>query len=382
MEKFNLIKLFAIIGEDNVSKYVKTEAIFKQALNYVMKSEKLAEALLNFNRDNQEDNEYIKGKYSILFNLVNDSVIADCYDRTDEYAETSMRLENITGIIFNKFYYKVPIELLIQRINELKPKDINYSGIFNYIIRINKIEEISEEYRKSLDKKTIVNILCERIREGYKDILDISKSFCSYKDIITIGSSENLTIGMAWIKQFKEEPPFEFYHGPNVNINGMNNERVWRKYVNNDVPFEMTKLRYYDFMIANKGRKKPENLTGMYVYISNCTNSKVVFLDDKLELMTPAKKIAEIPVSFEDIKTYLIGELDMNNTCLLDKFTHEEWTKTTGNPECLTDVIVVSDEKNVYRERTPIIKLINWFIECISCRFDVDIPFDSKNFKL
>ena len=252
--------------------------------------------------------------------------------------------------------------------------------MFSHLLSHNKLKEIDQKRRDVLTSQEIVNLISDNIRTNP---VELSRYFTiPIKNYWEMPNKYGLTIAMAYVKAYKAEPPFKFYHGPNVNINGVNLERTWRKFVNNDVPFEMVKQRYYEFMRKNNGRKKPENITGMYVYISNCTNSKMIFIDDKLELGGPAKKVGEIPVPFEDIKTYLIGELDMNNTCLLDKFTSEEWTKTTGNPECLNDCIVISDEKNVYRERTPILKLINWFIECIGCKFDVEIPFDSKTFKL
>ena len=178
------------------------------------------------------------------------------------------------------------------------------------------------------------------------------------------------TLGFTWIKTYHEEPPFEIYGSPNLNVNGETNSSIWKRYVNeNTVPMEMTSLNYYNYMIKTGGHKKNPNYTMMYTFFSNSLENKIIFCKSDIEFTKPAVERYQIPIQYDKLKPFLHEELETNNICMFCSIDKDDWDKIAGG-NVSADVVCFSDCKNIYRERTPLKKVIEYIVQNIELKFD------------
>ena len=94
-------------------------------------------------------------------------------------------------------------------------------------------------------------------------------------------------------------------------------EETWRNYVNNDVPAEISKYSYYDYMIRNNGSRRPKNITALYTYLSNTAENKIIFINNDNTLDKPARLRYIIPINYDKVKDFLAEELITNDISLL-----------------------------------------------------------------
>ena len=201
--------------------------------------------------------------------------------------------------------------------------------------------------RKTINKKNF--------NEFWKDYGDRAKS--------------RMTLGFAWIKTYHEEPPLEIYASPNVNIDGDTNASLWKRYVNEcTIPKEMTSVAYYDYMIKTKGIKKNPNCTMMYTFFSNSLENKIIFCKSDIEFNYPAVERYSIPIEYDKIKPFLHEELETNDICMFASLDKDDWEKIAGGKSDV-DVVCFSDCKNIYRERTPLKRVIEYIIMHIELTF-------------
>ena len=178
-----------------------------------------------------------------------------------------------------------------------------------------------------------------------------------------------------WIKAFHEEPPLELYVSPNTACGAYNKPPagVWRDYVSVDtVPNEMKSMNYWQYMISTSGKKRNPNHTVAYSFFSNSECNKIVFIRAISELTAPAKQRFNIPVDFDELKTFLTEELITNDICSFKKLTNDDWNKIAGGNTGL-DVVVFSEMKNIYNERTPLRQVLDYLKENIEIQFDVQV---------
>ncbi len=247
--------------------------------------------------------------------------------------------------LMEKIYYSIDVDFPV----DMFISDLNGIDILRYLARVIKIRH-----------NTIRVHL--KLLEAKNKCFDNTLSY----------DSDNLTLCMLYLKTVHREPPLEIYHAPSVNVCGNNNERIWTKYVNNDVPREMKDNRYYDYMCFNHGARRPPNVTSVYIYFSNSIENKIIFMDDAYELSEPAIKTYLINVPYRKIKEFLTRELMTNNICMFTEVKDKDWMKISGGNEKL-DIVAFSDYKDIYRNRTPLNKLLVYIKQALEVSFDIDI---------
>ena len=184
--------------------------------------------------------------------------------------------------------------------------------------------------------------------------------------------SRESTLSFTWIKTYHEEPPFEIYQSPNYNVKGETLASIWREHVNSStVPKEMISMSYYNYMIATHGQKKNPNFAIMYTFFSNSLENKIIFCKSDIEFTEPAKLRYQIPVDYAKVKPFLHEELATNDICMFTSVTKDDWNKIAGGNDAY-DVVVFSDSKDIYRNRTPLKQVIKHIIDHIEIKFDVE----------
>ena len=176
------------------------------------------------------------------------------------------------------------------------------------------------------------------------------------------------TLGFTWIKTYHEEPPFEIYASPNVNINGDTNASLWKKYVNEyTVPKEMMDIKRYEYMIKAHEMKGDPNSTIMYTFFSNSYSNRIIFCKGDVVLDYPAVKRYVIPISYDKIKPFLCEELEINNICMFASLDKDDWSKIAGGNSDF-DVVCFSDSRR-FQEGPPLKRVIEYIIMHIELTF-------------
>ena len=179
------------------------------------------------------------------------------------------------------------------------------------------------------------------------------------------------TLGWKYIEAYKEVPPLKIYTNPKIE----NISNIWRKVTSFEIPLEMTNQKYYDYMISHDGEKRPENITAMYSYFSNTAENKLIFISNDDVLDKPAKLRYIIPVKYDVIKEFVTEDIDTNDICLFTTVSNADWAKIANSNERL-DIVAFSDIKNVYKERTPMKTLIQFFKDAIELKFDCSLKLE------
>lgn len=178
-----------------------------------------------------------------------------------------------------------------------------------------------------------------------------------------------------WIEYMRIEPPLSIYPSPmDYNLAG-----DWRRLFSADPPMEMYDRRYYDYMLRNDGKKRPQNITAMYSYFSNSEFNKIIFISTDDVLDKPAKLRYIIPISFDVVKEFLTEDIDITGICKFTRITNDDWTKITGGKDRI-DVVAFSNIKNVYGEYSKMSELIEYFKSSIEVKFDITLNKDLTEF--
>ena len=178
-----------------------------------------------------------------------------------------------------------------------------------------------------------------------------------------------------WIECMRIEPPLSIYPSPM----DYNLAKDWRKLFSADPPMEMVDRRYYDYMLRNDGKKRPQNITAMYSYFSNSEFNKIIFISTDDVLDKPAKLRFIIPISFDVVKEFLTEDIDITGICKFTRITNDDWTKITGGKDRI-DVVAFSNVKNVYGEYSKMSELIEYFKSSIEVKFDITLNKDLTEF--
>ena len=180
---------------------------------------------------------------------------------------------------------------------------------------------------------------------------------------------ERFTIGFNCVRYLHCEPPLFVYPNPQMAYDNSIIMNYWSTYINKrNVPQEMSSMKYYDYMVRSNGVKRNPNQTIMYSYFSNSNENKLVFCRSNVELEEPARSRYYIPVEFSMLKQFLHEELDTNDICMFTQLTKDDWNKIACGNDSI-DVVVFSDVKNVYRERTKLADIIDYIINSIIIKF-------------
>ena len=178
-----------------------------------------------------------------------------------------------------------------------------------------------------------------------------------------------------WIEYMRIEPPLSIYPSPM----DYDLAKDWERLFSADTPMEMVDRRYYDYMLRNDGKKRPQNITAMYSYFSNSEFNKIIFISTDDVLDKPAKLRFIIPVSFDVVKEFLTEDLDIGGICKFTRITNDDWTKITGGKDRI-DVVAFSNVKNVYGEYSKMSELIEYFKSSIEVKFDITLNKDLTEF--
>lgn len=175
-----------------------------------------------------------------------------------------------------------------------------------------------------------------------------------------------------WIKTYHEEPPLQIYISPNTSNGQGTTYNYWNQYVNPaTTPNEMKSLAYWQYMVSTKGKKRNPNDTVMYSFFSNTDENKIIFCKSDVELREPAKGRYSISVPFSLLKPFLHEELETNDICRFTHLTKNDWNKIAGGNDNI-DVVVFNEMKNYYGDRTPLKQVLDYLVEQIEIKFDVE----------
>lgn len=216
-------------------------------------------------------------------------------------------------------------------------------------------------------------IICREIITTTSDITYFVKRLMN--DELLRMKVGNESLGSIYIKTWKVEPPLMLWYSPSSVGVGHLLAKAWTEYVGSNVPKEMHENRFWSYMIKNSGRKRPEHSTAMYVYFSNSKENKIIFVDDNKLLVAPAEKRFTIDIEYSDVKRFLAEELDTNDITLFGTVSGSDFEKICGGNH-LIDTIVFTDTSDVYRRRTPLKQLLEYFKKSIELKFNTTLTYE------
>lgn len=254
--------------------------------------------------------------------------------------------------------------------------------IIKCLLKVNQLDLIFEKATEQqiailfddIYEQIIKNKFCLKINNSKKILLAyiLSKSKLSFENLFKILSKGTCytEFGVEWIKNKKTDPPFELWpETPNIEL-----QRAYKAFISVELPKEYTEKRFYDYMIKNKSKRNSE-CTAIYTLFSNNNEHKIIFIDDNNMLVPPAKKRMTIPIKYETIKTFIGEELDTNNITMLTKISGADFDKICGGNH-LIDCFVYSDIKNIYRERTPLKQILEYFVNVLEIKYGIEVTFE------
>lgn len=342
-----IIKNNIIIDDHNDIKLIKNEKLIHNLSWKIINNENKFRELFKHFITNNVQLDYDPDKISKYIHLI------DCTNILNEDQIDDLTLSH--GVKINQNIIK--LWLKINDINNIldAPREI-ISEMFDEIY--NKIVEIKYE----LNKESSISLL-----EGYI----YSNSNLTFEQVYSIVEQTDYdTLGSTWIKCRKTDPPFELWPvTPNKEL-----QDAYIRYISTNLPREYTERRFYDYMIKNKSRRANE-CTAVYTLFSNNNEHKIIFIDDNNLLESPAKKRMIIPIKYETIKTFIGEELDTNNITMLTKISGSDFDKICGGNH-LIDCFVYSDIKNIYRERTPLKQILEYFANVLQIKFNIKVIYE------
>ena len=267
-----------------------------------------------------------------------------------------------------KFSYDI---YLNQHIIEFM-KEINYKFLFNYDTKIYKnIETLFDE---------VCNLYINDIYT-YVETYIKSNSKLKFNEIINkieqqkndkIAEHEFDNLACTWCQYRKENPPFEMWpETPNRDL-----QQAYRNYISEELPKEYVNKKYYDYMMKNRFNKFDDSTTLVYTLLSNNVENKIIFTSGKTLLDDKFAKLRYIiSKNYNDIQKFCCEELETNNISMLTSLNDYDFAKVSGG-ESSIDCFVFSDTKNIYRERTPLSKVLKFFKDAIEMKFDINIKVE------
>lgn len=373
--KISLMCLFDVY-EFNVQKCILEQCdIFNlhYAFNYELKitveSKKIFEQMVS-------NSKYHSLKVLRIFDIHDNDVmnaIVDACTKNQEFKK--FIIENIK-IFFNKVNENLSyisnefVDFMVANYDAIKYKFMNQM-LSNVIVNDYIFETLSNI---CIDIVYIyLSILIDR-----KELKDDFLKMCVEKYINNETAATNnrlADLGIRYIYIYKQEPPLILYPNPNFkdSSHGMNAYEMWCEYINvNTVPREMTNESFYEYMIKYNGYKKNPNNTSCYTFFSNSLENKIIFIKSDTILNSPAVLKFDIPVEYDKLKVYLLEGIETNNICMFSSLNDNDFTKIAGGNYML-DCVVLSDSKNIYRERTPLRNVIQYLISSIEIEYNIKL---------
>lgn len=349
----------------NVIKNIKKELI---TISYLKLDITLINYFINlFKGDKLSDYDIF---YDIFYesDVINNSFEAKCESLSDTVLKYDLlEFYNLFDWTLNAVHFEGDgIELEPNIIKFLK--EINYKYFFEEDNDIDNIDEYFDD---------ICDCYIQDINEYMKTFIK-SKSKLTYYDIIVkvktirgfvIGEHYFDNLACMWCQYRKENPPFDMWpKTPNREL-----QAAYRKYISEDLPKEYLDVKYYNYMMKNRFNRFDDSCTLIYTLLSNNIENKIIFTSGKLLLDDEFAKLRYvIPMKYSDIQTFCCEELDTNNISMLTTLNNYDFSKVSGG-EPKIDCFVYSDMKNIYRERTPLQKVLNFFKDAIEMKFNINL---------
>lgn len=269
---------------------------------------------------------------------------------------------NLSENILNDILYKcVKAKKLNELFEALEKHNIKESEIIKYyhkclyIILSIDIKNDNQENKQYFE--TSLNNFIEKYKDEENNLRN-SKEFDN-------NNNARHTLGYYYIVAYKSVPPLSIYSHPSVE----DLARIWEDKTSMETPLEMTNAKYYDYMIKNNGNKRPAHITALYSYFSNTAENKLIFIQNDETLDHPAKLRYIIPIEYELVKEFITEDLDTNDICLFTTISNADWKKIANDNDRL-DIVAFSDYKNIYKERSSVKKLLEFFKDAIEMKFD------------
>lgn len=331
-----------------------------------------------------------------IFNIYNDNVLDTMFNSIDENVPEYVSAFN--ELLINEFMNNNSLNK--SKFGELKHPSHKF---INYFINlgINKKGKIEKRFNGQIfnlieysdEGEYVLNFMNEKDQFFiYKFIESLIKNKKLTKETCTqlinkfvckehglaahCGNTNLAKLGLLFIEQYHSEPYLELYPEPNFVDEKQcfrNAASTWSQYVNREtIPKEMTSVSFYKFMIKRNGKKKNENYASCYSFFSNSLENKIIFCKSNYELNAPATLRFEIPVDFNKVKRFLHEKIETNDICMFSKLTQDDWDKISGGDKSI-DCVVFSDSKNIYRQRTPLSKVIDHLINSVEIEYEVEV---------
>lgn len=274
---------------------------------------------------------------------------------TDDFITLYKRYENIDSNIINNFDMNIVLnDKWVERL-----KAVKYQYFFDNKTKDNHLffDQIKDEHITYPD--------------NYIQAWIKSSSKISYEDIAAKLEASPHTYdkyACDWCKYRKCDPPFDMWPAtPNREL-----QKAYRNYVSEELPKEYTDKRFYEYIMKNR-HKRPEHCTSVYTLLSNNVENKIIFIDDTQILDDRYAVLRGVfDIDYSQIREYLCEELDTNNISMLTVLSDYDFAKVCGDNKTI-DCFVFSDIKNIYKERTPLKKVLDFFINAISIKFDIEM---------
>lgn len=314
-----------------------------------------------------------KIKFSELFSVYLENNVNKNYDECKE------QLYDYFDALTSDHIKIIPLDLLlykpkkhIRTYNQNFVKSLLYNNQLKHMFEICLPRDLSnsfdEIYNKVVDEKYVMNAVeSSKFLAAYI----MSTSELQFEDVYKLVFDGDYTnLGCIWIENKHCDPPFELWPTtPNKKL-----QDAYIEYISSTLPQEYTERRFYDYMMKNKS-KRSTDCTAIYTLFSNNNEHKIIFIDDNNLLESPAKKRMTIPIKYELVKTFFGEELDTNNVTMLSKISGSDFDKICGGNH-LIDCFVYSDIKNIYRERTPLKQILDFFVNVMQIKFNIKVTYE------
>lgn len=314
-----------------------------------------------------------KAKFSELFSVYLENKVNKNYDECKEQLFEYMDLLTPDHIKI------VPLDLLLYKnkkfmrsFNQNFIKSLLYNNQLEHMFEVCLPSDLSDSFDEIYDK--IINesyTMNEFESSKFLTIYIMSGSKKDFEDVYELVCDDDYTnLGCIWIEYKHCDPPFELW--PTTPDKKLQN--AYTRHISSVLPREYTERRFYDYMMKNKS-KRSTDCTAIYTLFSNNNEHKIIFIDDNNLLESPAKKRMTIPIKYESVKTFFGEELDTNNVTMLSKISGSDFDKICGGNH-LIDCFVYSDIKNIYRERTPLKQILDFFVDVIQMKFNIKVTYE------
>jgi hypothetical protein len=241
-------------------------------------------------------------------------------------------------------------------------KELKYKYFFNEI-QDKYFDELKDEYI-TIDFNYVESYIKSKSNVPFEEILKQVHTEPHYYD----------ELACMWCEYRKCDPPFDMWpQTPNRDL-----QRAYRKYISEELPKEYTDVKYYNYMMKNR-RSRSEHGTNVYTLFSNNIENKIIFVDASKPLDEEYAELRfSVDIDYSKMKKFLGEQLNINNITTRTRLSDYDFNKVCGG-DVNIDCFVFSDVKNIYKEITPLLQLLEFFKAAIETKFNVKIIMNNND---